>query len=155
MNNRIVATDGSWMCRRWVLPSSGKINLCVDGSFRLQAQCMGAGGLVWDAQGQWVHGFHAFPTVGNALMSEAWALKLGMQLVWDWGFREVICNVDCGELLKSFDDAESRLFLPILDEIRELMSKQLAVSLIGVKRECNMSADWLAKRKVSSPTVPL
>lgn len=154
LDHNIAATTENWMCNRWAVPPSGKINLCVDGSFWLQDQRMGAGGLVRDDQGHWVRGFHAFQTTGNALLAEAWALKLGLQLVWDWGFRDVICNVDCADLLKSLEDEESRRCLPILDDIHELISRQWSVSLIRVSRDCNKPADWLAKKGASSPTVP-
>lgn len=50
-------------------------------------------------------------------------------------------------------DAENRHFMPILDEICELLNKPWMVSLVNIGRKCNEPADWLAKKGASSPTV--
>lgn len=147
--------DRVWMASRWLKPPAGAVNLCVDGSFRPDDGSMGAGGIVRDDQGKWVFGFHAFQEQGNTLMSEAYALKLGLLLIWDRGFRRVICNVDCAELLQSLRDEESRHFLPILEEISGLLSRNWDISLARIDRDYNRPADWLARKGASSPSSPL
>ncbi|XP_057432961.1 uncharacterized protein LOC130725786 [Lotus japonicus] len=154
MDRGLQPTEAGWLCSRWKLPPTGYVSLCVDGSYRSHEHCMGAGGLLRDELGQWVRGFQAFQAGGNPLLSEAWALKIGLQITWDAGFRDVICNLDCGELLKSLGEVDSRRFLPILDDIIQLLDRPWRVSLSAFSRDCNMPADWLAKRGASNPELP-
>lgn len=100
-------------------------------------------------------GFHSFLSGGCSLLSEARALKLGLQVAWDRGYRDVICNTDCSDLLKALEDDERRQFLPILGEIRDLTSRSWNVSLSGISRDCNLPADWLAKKGAASPSMDL
>ncbi|XP_057452049.1 uncharacterized protein LOC130743842 [Lotus japonicus] len=90
---------------------------------------------------------------GNALLAEAYALKYGLQLVWEKGYKRVIWNVDCKGLLQALKDEESRIFLPIPEDINELMGHQWSVAVRSIGRDCNTPADWLAKRGASSPSV--
>ncbi|XP_057455201.1 uncharacterized protein LOC130746545 [Lotus japonicus] len=142
--------EGDMMCKRWKKPPPGSINLVVDGSFRPVERCMGYGGIVRDDQGHWVFGFHGFQEGGNVLMSEALALKTGLQLVWEKGYRNVVCNVDCRELLNSVNDAESHRFLPILEDIHAILLRPWTVVLANIDMEYNQPADWLAKTGASS-----
>ncbi|XP_057444777.1 uncharacterized protein LOC130737023 [Lotus japonicus] len=89
---------------------------------------------------------------GNVLLSEAYALKHGLALVWEQGYRDVICNIDCGELLRSLEDEESRRFLPILAEISDFINRDWRISLVPISRDCNAPADWLAKKGATTPT---
>ncbi|XP_057440347.1 uncharacterized protein LOC130732283 [Lotus japonicus] len=138
--------DGNWMLRKWLPPPEGSISFCVDGSFNHTGRFMGSGGLVRDHQGQWVCGFHSYLAGGSVLQSEARALKLSLQLVWDRGFREVYCSVDCSELIRALEDEDNHRFFPILSDIRELISRQWKVSISDISQDCNQPADWLARR---------
>lgn len=94
-----------------------------------------------DSQGQWVSGFHAFQDGGSALLSEVLALKTGLQLVWNKGYRNIVCNTDCRELLVSLEDEEIRRFFPILKEIRAILRRQWKVALTGFSKESSKPAD--------------
>ncbi|XP_057418831.1 uncharacterized protein LOC130713045 [Lotus japonicus] len=139
------------MAARWGRPSEGSVSFCVDGSFRLDPRCMGWGGIVRDSQGLWQDGFHGYMIGESAFMAEAIALERGLHFVWDRGYRQVVCNVDCRNLLQALGDEEKCQLLPILGDIRELLQRRWVVSLSYVGRDCNASADWLAKRGASSP----
>ena len=107
---------------------------------------MGVGGLLRDSHGNSICGFHAFNQGGNVLLSEALALKLGLMLSWERGFKDIICNLDCRDLLHAIGDTESHVFLPILKDIVILLKRQWCVTLEFIGRECNAPADWLARR---------
>ncbi|XP_057426533.1 F-box/FBD/LRR-repeat protein At4g26340-like [Lotus japonicus] len=96
--------DSVWMAKRWILPPAGTVNLCSDGSFNPVSNQMGSGGVIRDSQGVWLCGFHSFEEGGNALLAEAKALKIGLQLTWDRGFRSVECNMDCRTLVSALED---------------------------------------------------
>lgn len=155
MNGEDDVNDDSWMARRWKVPPEGHVNLCVDGSFNPVARIMGSGGIIRNSRGQWLCGFHSFLSDGCSLLSEARALKLVLQVAWDRGYRDVICNTDCSDLLKALEDDERRQFLPILGEIRDLTSRSWNVSLSVINRDCNLPADWLAKKGAASPSMDL
>lgn len=74
-----------------------------------------------------------------------------LQLAWDRGFRKVICDVDCVELVKVIADVEAMQlhteFL-VLNYIRQLMTKEWDVKRNGVHRDSNVVADCLARRGV-------
>lgn len=150
-----IEDDRTMMSTRWNPPGEGTVNLCLDGSFSRERICMGSGGLARDSQGRWLAGFFSHMGGGNALLAEAMALKIGLQIAWDKGWRKVQCTVDCGTLVQALNDVDSRIFLPILDDILELMARNWYVSLSTISRECNQPADWLARKGASSPNVDL
>lgn len=90
-----------------------------------------AGGLERDAQGQWLFGFVARQGGRNAFMAKAQAMLLGMELVWDRGYKDVIVEVDC----------------------QEVRDRAWRISIERVKRECNAPEDFLAMLGMRSPGV--
>lgn len=89
--------------------SQGKVNLRVDGSYRSETTCMSYGGIIRDNKGHSVVGFYEY----------------GLELAWGRGLiKDIICNVDCSELLAALVDEDSRQFMPIREEICELLKRQ-------------------------------
>src|ERR1044072_2968561 len=88
--------------------------------------------------------FAAHRPDGNALMA-AIALQMGLLLVWNRGFRKVHCEVDSKELLSLLHDQNAQRFMPILENIQELLHKSWDVSISHIRREANVPAYWLAK----------
>lgn len=85
--------------------------------------------------------------------AEATALEIGLQVVWERGFRDVVCSVDRRDLIQALQDDDNHQFLPILGEIRQLLQRNWVVSLNGISREYNEPTDWLPKRGASSPAI--
>lgn len=105
--------------------SQGKVNLRVDGSYRSETTCMSYGGIIRDNKGHSVVGFYVCQAGGNALTAMAYGLKYGLELAWGRGLiKDIICNVDCSELLAALVDEDSRQFMPIREEICELLKRQ-------------------------------
>lgn len=142
-----------WLGSRWQPPMAGSIKLNVDGSYRDVEDSSGAGGLARDPSGNWLFGFLAHRRGGNAFMAEAQALLLGLELVWARGYRDIVVEVDCADLLQSLDDEDRRRFLPILGDIRNMKDRGWRISLERVRRDCNAPADYLAKLGARSPGV--
>ncbi|XP_057444909.1 uncharacterized protein LOC130737162 [Lotus japonicus] len=86
-------------------------------------------------------------------LAEALALKDGMNLAWNRGYRKVICEVDCRELTKAIVDvgnmrrhAHAEVFL----EINELMERSWCIRVAWIHREANFPADWRAGQGAAS-----
>lgn len=45
--------------------------------------------------GCWLAGFSSFAHHGDAFAAEAMALRDGLLLAWDHGYKQVSCDVDC------------------------------------------------------------
>ncbi|XP_057457065.1 uncharacterized protein LOC130747971 [Lotus japonicus] len=108
-----------------------------------------SGGVIRDHHDRWVIGCYSRVDGGNAFKAEALALRGVLQLAWDKGFRQVICDVDCVDLVKIVVDPEAvqlhTEFL-VLYSIRQLISMEWDVKLNDVHRDSNAIADYLAWR---------
>lgn len=112
-------------------------------------QRIGGGGIIKDHLGRWVAGCYSGNSGNNAFLAEAVALRDVLQLVWDRGFRRVICDVDCAALVSMSSDAATSQrhseFLVLLS-IRHLLVKDWNVKINCVYRDSNSVADFLARR---------
>lgn len=71
----------------------------------------------------------------RAFKAEALALGDVLVLAWDRGFRQIICDVDCDELVQVVVDAEAVQFhseFVVLNFIRQLLAREWDVKLNGV-----------------------
>ncbi|XP_057418024.1 uncharacterized protein LOC130712203 [Lotus japonicus] len=115
--------DDQRMLKSWKPPPEGCVSLCVDGSFKSETECMGWGGIFRDSQGQWLLRFHGYQSGGNTLQPEAFALEHGLQVAWEKGYRDVICSVDCRDLLLALQDGDRCQFMPTLRTIQQLLQR--------------------------------
>ncbi|XP_057426454.1 uncharacterized protein LOC130719872 [Lotus japonicus] len=129
--------DGSGMQRNWVPQAAGIVKLNIDVSFRETQQCMRSGGLLRDDQSRWIFGFHSHHDGGNPLLYEALALKQGLELIWERGYRDVICEIDCQELVTRLEQEEVERFFPILNDIRSLLKRRWRINLAVIGRDNN------------------
>ncbi|KAJ1414180.1 Ribonuclease H-like superfamily [Sesbania bispinosa] len=77
----------------WVLPSADWVKVNVDGSFFPDSLRMGVGGIIRDAEGNWVSGFSGFIGVGDSLEAEFEACRFELEVAWDIGLRYVIMSL--------------------------------------------------------------
>jgi len=90
------------------LPKSVKLN--TDGAARGNPGLAGAGGVIRNSAGQWLVGFAAHLGVCSNVAAELHALRLGLLLAWQEGYRALICEVDAKvilDLLKSNESPQS------------------------------------------------
>lgn len=136
--------DGRLLSRVWQPPPVNTVKLNTNGSFRPELGHMGGGGLVRDSAGNWVVGFRWFAVRGTTFRAEAEVLKEGLWLAWNRGYRDVICETDCADLIVVLG-AEDRIRfhdqVRVLMDIRELLRRDWRVTLVWVDRERNASAD--------------
>ncbi|KAL5836164.1 hypothetical protein ACOSQ4_015661 [Xanthoceras sorbifolium] len=83
----------------WEPPMAGWVKLNVDGSRDNQTGSIAAGGVARDLNSNWVRGFAMHLGAGNILEAELNAVLLGLDMVWDAGFRKVIVESDCLEVV--------------------------------------------------------
>ncbi|XP_057418000.1 uncharacterized protein LOC130712177 [Lotus japonicus] len=107
---------------------------------------MGYGGLVRDSAGSWIIGFMAGTGGGGPLLAEIKALKSGLEILWEKGEREVICEVDCLELVHVIHHQREQFHALALEfrELQLLLSRDWRVQLLHISRDANTAADCLA-----------
>lgn len=134
-------------------PPPGFITLNVDGSFMEESLNMGSSGLLRNESGSWIIGFSSFEGQGDMLLAELLALKHGLALAWDQGFRHVVCEFDALDIVNLFNANENlqlHSFAKVVIEIAELLNQNWIVKLLHVFRETNACANFLAKLGVRS-----
>ncbi|KAL5760893.1 hypothetical protein ACOSQ2_019731 [Xanthoceras sorbifolium] len=119
----------------WEPPMAGWVKLNVDGSRDNQTGSIAAGGVARDLNSNWVRGFAMHLGAGNILEAELNAFLLGLDMVWDAGFKKVIVESDCLEAVTLIQNYCS---------INNPLYKEWSCHLAHIYRECNGTADALA-----------
>ncbi|XLS95417.1 hypothetical protein HN51_071425 [Arachis hypogaea] len=92
------------MLVRWVPPSEGAIKLNVDGSSRGNPGRAGCGGLLRDQDGNCITGFVSHIGFAGSIAAELVAIRHGLWLAWQFGYRKVECESDCMVALEIIHD---------------------------------------------------
>lgn len=137
--------DGMLLCGRWARPPDGYVKLNVDGSHIEGEVHIGGGGVIRNSQGQWELAFSSCDEGDNAFQAELGSLRDGLRLAWNAGFRRIVAEVDCAEVLAVLGEIEMDRFCPAVEVVRELLRRSWEVNLRRIPRECNCVADWYAK----------
>lgn len=145
MNPDQLANGGNLICEVWTAPQPGKTKLYTDRRWRRGGNHIGGGGLLRGSDGCWLYGFWSSGTWNNAFMAELEALKNGLRMAWDQGFRDIMAEVDNKEVLQAIQNEGSHAFFLLLEEVASLLHNQWQVELHWVPRECNSAADCLAR----------
>ncbi|XLR04880.1 hypothetical protein HN51_059755 [Arachis hypogaea] len=140
------------MLVRWVPPSEGTIKLNVDGSSRENPGRAGCGGLLRDQDGNCIAGFVSHIGFASSVAAELVAIRHGLWLAWQFGYRKVECESDCMVALEIIHDDAGDFpeFADIVEEIHQFMLLEWDVTIYHVMREANSCADFLAKIGSSS-----
>ena len=110
------------MLVRWVPPSEGAIKLNVDGSSRGNPGRAGCGGLLRDENGNCIAGFVGYIGFAGSLLAELMAIRHGLLLAWQYGFRRVECESDCLKAVQIIhSNGRDFSFGSIVEEINQLM----------------------------------
>ncbi|XP_038999129.1 uncharacterized protein LOC120124546 [Hibiscus syriacus] len=121
----------------WKAPSDGIIKLNTDGASQGSPGLAGAGGIFRNASGEWILGFSALVGICTSMAVELQAVRMGLMIAWDKGFRAIECEVD------------AQLALPLIDsgciDIRNLKNRSWSLTFLHTYREGNFSADILSK----------
>ncbi|KAL6530866.1 hypothetical protein OROGR_014726 [Orobanche gracilis] len=111
-----VGDEGVFMGNHWAPPPRGSLKVNTDGSCYQETSRMGGGGVVRDEHGHWILGFASQTWGGTAFMAEITALRDGLEMVWNRGYRHVIFETDCEEILQALNDAYIVQLMPIVRE---------------------------------------
>ncbi|XP_057436205.1 uncharacterized protein LOC130728678 [Lotus japonicus] len=130
------------------------VMLDTDGSWSQGLNGMGGDGVICDSLGRWVFGFTMAAGAGNAFKSEIAAVHKRLLQVWDLGFRQVRCYVDCSELQQVLTDdryVHNYWHGEEITQVRYVLARNWNVTVAHVTRDRNVtvahaSEDWKAWR---------
>ncbi|KAL5763133.1 hypothetical protein ACOSP7_019397 [Xanthoceras sorbifolium] len=130
----------------WEPPMAGWVKLNVDGSRDNQTGSIAVGRVARDLNSNWVRGFAMHLRAGNILEAELNAVLLGLDMVWDAGFRKVIVESDCLEAITLIqnDCSINNPLWWLIQKCKKAVSKEWSCHLAHIYRECNGAADALA-----------
>lgn len=124
----------------WSSPPS-KLN--TDGCSKGNPGPAGFGSVIQDSAGKWVIGFFAHLGGCNSLVTELEAIWVGLELVWNEGLRDMICEVDALSVIQilSWDPLLSDPLVGLVNDCRLLLSHGWTCTLIHTLCEGNACAD--------------
>ncbi|KAJ1385829.1 Ribonuclease H domain [Sesbania bispinosa] len=132
----------------WQPPPPGSSKLNVDGSHIPSSRRMGVGGVLRDANKNWISGFSGFQGIGTVVEAEFLAVLTGLEFAWQKGVTHLILELDCLEVVSEINQPSSMPSHPnyvVICNIRDFMNRNWEVTLQHVARDANRPADCLAK----------
>ncbi|KAJ8768128.1 hypothetical protein K2173_021068 [Erythroxylum novogranatense] len=139
-------TTNLWIS--WHCPPLGFVKLNVDGSALGNPGDARFGGLIRDAYGRWLIGFSGYIGHASILVAELQALRHGLTLAWDRGYRRIVVESDSQDVvtLVLTSCPHSHPMFLLVEDIRTLLARDWCCSLQHIFREANHCADFLAKQ---------
>ncbi|KAL5822912.1 hypothetical protein ACOSQ3_020836 [Xanthoceras sorbifolium] len=146
--NYVKADDSSVVSKMlaWCPPKDDWVKLNVDGSRCEASGMISFGGVIRDAQKNWLGGFAVNKGRGSVLEAEIWGIFEGIKLVWEASYKKVVIELDSKsavELLLS-DFSEDHPLFTLLINCRNLIRGCWVRVVQHVFRESNRVADNLA-----------
>ncbi|GAU48831.1 hypothetical protein TSUD_190610 [Trifolium subterraneum] len=131
----------------WHPPPENVIKVNVDGSSIGNQGPSGFGGLLRKTFGGWITGFAGSCGFTSNINAELQVILHGLDIAWNHGFRNVICESDSQTALKLIQEGvpSTHPYAPLVNYIQSLIHKEWKLFLVHTLREGNASADWLAK----------
>ena len=131
------------------MPPDPYIKLNTDGSAIGNLGLAGAGGLLRDGLGEWISGFSLHLGLASNNMAELAALRQGLIIAWDMGFKFIHLELDSMIVLTWLVEKKDTYpinMLHLICDCRNLLAREWEVHVLHVYREANACADALAKR---------
>ena len=117
----------------WEKPQVGWCCVSTDGYTSTNSGRAGCGGLIRDAQGEWVGGFSKRLRCLDSFIAELWGLRDGLMLCKNMNLNAMKVQLDpmaVVQLLTS-PTITNLSILPLIDDCKQLISQIAQVSLIG------------------------
>ncbi|KAK8984899.1 hypothetical protein V6N11_064445 [Hibiscus sabdariffa] len=130
----------------WCLPTPGWVKGNMDAAVNTNTGQAAIGGLLRDDCGDWVVGF-TWP-IGrcSVLVAELWALYDMLHCAWDRGFRKVLIETDCLEVIRILQRTSPSLSnTGLVASIMRLTEHNWELVIRHVPRSGNALADRLSK----------
>ena len=108
----------------------------------------GAGDLLRDCSGTWISGFSLHLGLASNNMAELAAVRQGLKIAWDMGFKFIHLELDSMIVLTWLVEKTANFptnMMPLFHDCRNLLARDWEVQVLHVYREANACADALAK----------
>ncbi|GAU50441.1 hypothetical protein TSUD_409510 [Trifolium subterraneum] len=132
----------------WPFPDPGQYALNVDGSSFGNPGISGYGGLIRDDKGNWIRGFSGHVEFTDSLHVELLAILQGLLVAWEIeNIKYVSVRSDCRIALSLITGStpQPHQYSQIIDQIKELISRDWLISFVYTQKESNQCADHMAK----------
>ncbi|KAJ1436761.1 Ribonuclease H domain [Sesbania bispinosa] len=136
----------------WIAPPEGCVALNMDWSSHENPGPSGFGGLLRDHLDNWLKGFYGHLVFSEIIQAELFAIRFGLLLAWEEGYRNIICWIDSMLALSLITAPVPKFhkYSSILEGIARLVHQKWNVTFKHILREGNSCADWLAKLGVQN-----
>lgn len=123
---------------KWKTPDEDWMKVNIDGTVCKVLGIAMTGGLIRDKDGIWQTGFIRKISNCSDLMAEPWAMIDGLQIVWNFGFKKVILEMDSKEALQVLQRTNSEHYgSTVTSSIKSLLKRNWTVHLSHVLKEGN------------------
>ncbi|XP_019416401.1 PREDICTED: uncharacterized protein LOC109327691 [Lupinus angustifolius] len=132
----------------WCRPKSGWVKVNVDNSCSLRDHSIRDGGVIRNDDGFWISGFSTIFGIGSSIQAELLAIEFGLKLAWTLGYRKIILESDCLEVIHIISGRVQvclERLAGIILSISGLLERHWEVLTHHILREGNSVADFLAK----------
>lgn len=135
---------------RWKLPPENAFKLNTDGACK-KMYMVAAGGLIRNANGNWVAGFYESIGISSVTNDELWGLFYGLDLAWKLGVQNLLVEVDSKCTIDLLANRSNRpnSFSSVIQSIKRLFDRDWHVCIKHIYREANFTADFLANFAMS------
>jgi hypothetical protein len=85
---------------------------------------MGSGIFIRDSLGRWISGMSCNWVSGGSLQADLLATEVGLEHVWSLGFENIICELDCLEVVNiiTYDSSiDDHWFREVITRIRHML----------------------------------
>jgi ribonuclease HI len=136
----------------WKKPDLHVFKLNIDGTRSGVSGKIGAGGVLRNHRGDWIAGFQVNLGIGGILEAEAWGLFHGLKLAQIHNILKLEIESDSAVLVNLVQGNSTELHPlgSLLSDCRKIMDTCDEVSISHIFRECNMTADALAKNSIEN-----
>ena len=95
--------DSQLLTVKWCKPPISYVKLNTDGN-RFNDLSYGYGGVLRSDKGNWLMGFSTSSMAMDITLVELLALKEGLNIAWNVGYKKIICEIDSGEAVALLRD---------------------------------------------------
>jgi ribonuclease HI len=132
----------------WTALTPTCVKLNVDASWNHYSQRMGGSGVLHDSLSRWLLGYTCNGRATSPLHAELIAFDVGIRHSWSLGYRVIICESDCAELvnLVTLNSNIGRHWLKdIIVNLRTALTWEWEITINHIPRGRNEIADALAR----------
>jgi ribonuclease HI len=132
----------------WPFPEPKQYALDVDASSYRSLGVAGCGGLIRDDKGNWISGFSGPVDFADSLYVELQAILQGLLVTWEIEeIKNLSVRSDCKKALQLITEStpQPHQYSQVIDQIKELKSRDWFISFFHIHQESNQCADYMAR----------